>query len=102
MSIEEIQQDTPAEDEEFIEVDWEPIQAAIDAMAEAGLDLENHESVRDHLAVLLASLLRRIESMEGSDEEEIAELAAETAALATQIALGDEEVPELLRSSEEV
>jgi hypothetical protein len=86
--------DDSTEDDDFMEIDWEVLQSAIDAMADAGLDLSDHESAREHLAVLLASLLRRIRVEEPEiEEEQITEMAAEVAGLAVQLAFEDEEVP---------
>lgn len=85
---------------DYVEIDWEPLQAAIDAMADGGLDVDDDEVMRDHLAALLASLLRRIQGEREVGDEELAESAAEVAALAVQIALGDEDVPPFLPSEE--
>ena len=92
--------DDPALAGDFVEIDWEPLQAAIDAMADEGLDVDDGEVVRDHLAALLAALLRRIRDEGELAEEEVAEAAAEVAALAVQIALGEEEVPEFAPSED--
>ncbi|HEX9731712.1 MAG TPA: hypothetical protein VGG06_06945 [Thermoanaerobaculia bacterium] len=86
---------------DYVEIDWEPLQAAIDAMADEGLDVDDSEVVRDHLAVLLASLLRRMQAEGDLTEDELAEAAAQVAELAVLIALGDEEVPEFAPTQEE-
>lgn len=78
---------------DYVEIDWEPLQAAIDAMADEGLDIDDNEVVRDHLAALLASLLRRVQAENDLEDEQLAEAGAEVAALAVQIALDGEEVP---------
>lgn len=83
---------------DFVEIDWEPLQAAIDAMADEGLDVDDSEVVRDHLAVLLASLLRRMQAEKELTEDDLAEAAAQVAELAVLIALGDEDVPEFAPS----
>ena len=92
--------DDPGLAGDFVEIDWFPLQAAIDAMADEGLDIDDNEVVRDHLATLMASLLRRMQTEEGLENEEVAEAAAEVASLAVQIALGEEEVPEFLPSED--
>ena len=81
---------------DFVEIDWGPLQSAIDAMADEGLDVDDDDVVRDHLAALLAALLRRMQAEGDLADEELAETAAEVAALAVQIALGEEDVPEFL------
>jgi len=86
--------DDAADDVDFMEIDWEVLEAAVGAMADAGLDLSDHESASEHLAVLLASLLRRIRTEDpDTDEEELSELAAEVAAMAVELALGEDELP---------
>jgi hypothetical protein len=92
--------DEPGLTGDYVEIDWEPLQDAIDALADGGLDVDDDEVMRDHLAALLASLLRRMQAQGELDDEELAESAAEVAALAVQIALGDEEVPPFLPSEE--
>lgn len=96
------QEDTPqengAEEEDFIEIDWEPLQAAIDAMDEFGLDFEDNDAVVHHWGAVLAAILRKIETEQGIDEDELAELAAEVASFAVDLALSDEEIPEFAPS----
>lgn len=94
------EQDEPGLAGDYVEIEWEPLQAAIDAMADEGLDVDDSEMVRDHLAVLLASLLRRMQAENDLDEETLAEVAAQVAELAVLIALGDEDVPEFAPSYE--
>lgn len=96
----DIGEDEPGLAGDFVEIDWEPLQAAIDAMADEGLDVDDDEVMRDHLAVLLASLLRRMQADEELTEDDLAEAAAQVAELAVLIALGDEEVPEFAASEE--
>lgn len=88
-------------DDEFVEIDWEPLQAALDAMADEGLDLDDTDVMRDSLSVLLASLLRKIQVKERTDDEDLGEIAAEIAALAVQIALDEEDVPAFAVSAED-
>ena len=85
---------------DFVEIDWGPLQAAIDAMADEGLDVDDYEVARDHLAALLASLLRRIGNEEDLEAEDLAEVAAEVASLAVQIAVAEEDVPEFAPSGD--
>ena len=96
----DIQDDDPGLAGDYVEIDWEPLQAAIDAMADAGLDVDDDEVMRDHLAALLASLLRRLRDEAELGDDELAESAAEIAALAVQIALGEEDVPPFLPSED--
>ena len=80
--------------DEFMEIEWDVLEAAIDAMAEAGLDLSDHQTASEHVAVLLASLLRRVRTEDpDADEERLSEMAAEVAAIAVELAAGDDEVP---------
>ena len=92
--------DEPGLAGDYVEIDWGPLQAAIDAMADEGLDVDDYEVVRDHMAALLAALLRRIGNEESLEGEELAEVAAEVASLAVQIALGEEDVPEFAPSDD--
>lgn len=94
------EQDEPGLTGDYVEIDWEPLQAAIDAMADEGLDVDDDEVVRDHLAVLLASLLRRMQAEADLTEDDLAEAAAQVAELAVLIALGEEDVPEFAPTEE--
>lgn len=87
------EEDTDADGEEFIEISWEPLEAALDAMIEAGLDLSDTESALHHVGALLAVLLRKIDEEQEVDEDEIANLAAEVASFAVDLALSEEELP---------
>lgn len=88
-------QETPdlPEDDEIIEIDWEQLQAAIDGLDDGGLDLDDTELVLYHLAALQASVLRRLRDEDGADPATIAEVAADLAAFATELAIGDDELP---------
>ena len=83
------------DDEEFIEISWEPLEAALDAMVEAGLDLSESESALHHVGALLAILLRRLSEDQEIAEDEIANLAAEVASFAVDLALSEEELPKI-------
>ena len=82
-----------ARDGEMIEIDWTPIELAIDGLAEGGLDLEDGPSVLNHLSALLASCLRHQMDENDWDAEKVAEAAAEAAAFAVDLALGEDELP---------
>ncbi len=88
-------EDDNDESEEFIEISWEPLEAALDAMIESGLDLSDTESALHHVGALLAVLLRKIDEEQEVDEDEIANLAAEVASFAVDLALSDEELPSI-------
>lgn len=88
-------EDDNEEAEEFIEISWEPLEAALDAMIESGLDLSDTESALHHVGALLAVLLRKIDDEQEVDEDEIANLAAEVASFAVDLALSDEELPSI-------
>jgi hypothetical protein len=86
--------DEPIEEgDEFIEIDWEPLQAAVDAMDEFGLDFSDNDALVHHWGALLASLLRKIRDEQDVNDEELSELAAEVAAFAVDLALSEEEIP---------
>ncbi|MEM9553146.1 MAG: hypothetical protein AAGC60_02730 [Acidobacteriota bacterium] len=85
-------QDLP-NDDEMIEIDWDQLQAAIDGLEDAGLDLEDTELVLYHLAALQASALRRLREEDDADEMAIAEVAADLAAFAAELAVGDDDLP---------
>lgn len=89
------EEETDGDAEEFIEISWEPLEAALDAMIEAGLDLSDTESALHHVGALLAVLLRKIDEEQEVDEDEIANLAAEVASFAVDLALSDEELPSI-------
>ncbi|MDA8019334.1 MAG: hypothetical protein MPN21_17980 [Thermoanaerobaculia bacterium] len=78
---------------EMIEIDWTPIELAIDGLSEGGLELEDGPNVLNHLSTLLASCLRRHMEESEWDAEKVAEAAAETAAFAVDLALGEDELP---------
>lgn len=78
---------------EVVEIDWTPIELAIDGLAEGGLDLEDGPVVLNHLSALLASCLRSLQENEGWDDERLGEAAAETAAFAVDLALSEDELP---------
>ncbi len=87
------EEDNDADTDEFIEISWEPLEAALDAMIESGLDLSDTESALHHVGALLAVLLRKIDEEQEVDEDEIANLAAEVASFAVDLALSEEELP---------
>ncbi len=90
-----------AGEDDFMEIEWDVLEAAIDAMADAGLDLADPESASEHIAILLASLLRRVREEDPDvDEEQLSEMAADVAAIAVEIALGEDEVPPFEASEE--
>lgn len=95
------EEDNDTESEEFIEISWEPLEAALDAMIESGLDLSDTESALHHVGALLAVLLRKIDEEQEVDEDEIANLAAEVASFAVDLALSDEELPSIESSDGE-
>jgi hypothetical protein len=77
----------------MIEIDWTPIELAIDGLAEGGLDLEDAPAVLNHLSAILASCLRFHMEESDWDAEKVAEAAAEAAAFAVDLALSDDELP---------
>ncbi len=81
------------EPEDEIEIDWDPLQAAIDAMADYGLDLEDHDVVLHHLATLLGSFLKHVQNTNESSDEDMAEMAAWIAGSAVEIAATLEDLP---------
>ena len=89
------------DDGELVEIDWEPLQAAIDAFHEAGVDFTNNQSLLDHWGAMLGSLLRKVNAEESLEEEEVAELAAEAAAFGIDLAFGSDELPDFAPSSEQ-
>ena len=92
---------TDEEEGELVEIDWEPLQGAIDAFHDAGLDFDDNRTLLDHWGALLGALLRKIQSEEGLEEEEIAELAAESAAFGVDLAFGGDDLPDFLPSEEQ-
>lgn len=82
-----------ARDGEMIEIDWTPIELAIDGLAEGALDLDHGPNVLNHLSALLASCLRHQMQENEWDAEKVAEAAAETAAFAVDLALSDDDLP---------
>ena len=93
--------DGDGSEDELVEIDWAPLQAAIDAMAEEGLDLDDGEDLINHWAALLGVLLRKVRGDEQLSEDELAELAAEAAAFAVDLAVSEENLPELTPSGEQ-
>ncbi len=85
-------------DDELVEIDWEPLQGAIDALHEADLDFTDNRNLLDHWGALLGALLRKVYAEEGLEEEEVAELAAEAAAFGIDLAFGPEELPDFAPS----
>lgn len=90
----EIAQDGPEDHEdELVEIDWGVLQGAIDGMAEQGLDLEDRDAVLSHWAVLLGTWLRKLNTDFNIAEDDLAEIAAEAAAFAVDVAVSGEELP---------
>ena len=89
------------EDGEMVEIDWEPLQGAIDAFHEAGLDFSDHQSLLDHLSALMGSLLRKMQADLKMEEDELIELAAQSVAFGTDLAFGSDELPDFLPSEEQ-
>lgn len=87
------EQDTEAREGEMIEIDWTPIELAIDGLAEGGLDLEDAQAVLNHMSAMMASCLRLHMEESQWDAEKVAEAAAEAAAFAVDLALSDDELP---------
>lgn len=85
-----------------VEVDWEPLQCAIDAMADAGLDLENHEEVVHHMAVFLGSFLKQTQEAQTLSGDDMAEMAAWIAGAAVEIAADVEDLPAFYPSDLEI
>ena len=90
------------DDGEMVEIDWEPLQGAIDAFHEGGLDFSDHQSLLDHWAALLGALLRKVQADQNLEEDELVELAAQSVAFGTDLAFGSDELPEFLPSDEQV
>lgn len=89
----DVQDDVQDEDGEVAEIDWAILQAGIDAMAGAGLDLDDTETVMHHLTVLLAAFLHRAATIDGLDEMAVGEMAAEMAGAAVEIATEGDDLP---------
>ncbi len=85
---------------ELVEIDWEPLQGAIDALHDAELDFTDNRSLLDHWGALLGALLRKVHIEEGLEEEEVAELAAEAAAFGIDLAFGPEELPDFVPTAD--
>ncbi|MEM1206502.1 MAG: hypothetical protein AAGN66_24930 [Acidobacteriota bacterium] len=96
----ELERDGLEQDDELVEVDWGPIQAALDGMAEEGLDLDDYNHVANHMAVMLGAFLRQVQADGDIEEETLAEMAAELAAFAVDLAVGEDELPPFAPSSE--
>lgn len=94
MSDEETRDPEGDEEGHVVEIDWGPVEMAIEGLADGGIDLADGEAVLNHVAVLVASCLRRMSEEEGWDEETVAEAAAQTAAFAVDLALSDDEIPD--------
>ena len=63
--------DGDGSEDELVEIDWAPLLAAIDAMAEEGLDLDDGEDLINHWAALLGVLLRKVRGDEQLSEDEL-------------------------------
>ncbi|MEL7061758.1 MAG: hypothetical protein AAGN46_17160, partial [Acidobacteriota bacterium] len=85
--------DPAADDGEPIEIDWAPLQQAINAFDDHDLDFEDNASLLYHVGALLGSLLAKLQREDGLDDAEVAETGAALAAFAVEVATGDEEVP---------
>ncbi|MEM8994193.1 MAG: hypothetical protein AAGF23_05310 [Acidobacteriota bacterium] len=89
-------------DEELVEIDWGVLQGAIDGMSEQGLDLDDRDAVLSHWAVVLGTWLRKLHVGDGIAEDDLAEIAAEAAAFAVDVAISDEELPPFADSDDQV
>ncbi|MEM1181311.1 MAG: hypothetical protein AAGM22_23415 [Acidobacteriota bacterium] len=85
-------------EDELVEIDWGVLQGAIDGMSEQGLDLDDRDAVLSHWAVVLGSWLRKLHTDDGIAEDDLAEIAAEAAAFAVDVAVSDEELPPFVES----
>ena len=92
--------DADSMEEELVEVDWMPIQGALDAMDDEGLNLDDNNRVANHLAVMVGAFLRKVQADGDIDEETLAEMAAELAAFAVDLAVGDDELPPFAPTTE--
>lgn len=94
-------QESHDDEEEYVEIDWEPLQGAIDAFHEGGLDFSDHQSLLDHWSALLGSLMRKIQAENNLEEDDLVELAAQSVAFGTDLAFGSDELPEFVPSDEQ-
>ena len=101
MSDEQTEQEVPEYEDELVEIDWGILQGAIDGMAEEGLDLADRDAVLSHWAVVLGTWLRKLHKDTGMDEGELAEVAAEAAAFAVDVAVSGEDLPPFAESDDE-
>ena len=92
--IEDLDLENMSDEDELVEIDWEPLQGAIDALHASDLDFTDNRNLLDHWGALLGALLRKVYAEENLEEEEVAELAAETAAFGIDLAFGPEELPD--------
>ena len=88
-------------EEEMVEIDWEPLQHAINVMSYAGLDLEDGEEMAHHLATLLASFLKQQQQANEMSDEDVGELAAWIAGNAAEIAFTVEDLPPFVVDEED-
>lgn len=88
------------DDDELVEIDLEALEGTVDLWHDAGLDLSDNEEVFAHSSALLAMVLRRVHRAGQVDEEDLATIAAEAAAFAVEVALGDDDLPEFVPSEE--
>lgn len=96
MNLEEMEGDG-----EMVEIDWEPLQGAIDAFHDGGLDFSDHQSLLDHWAALLGALLRKVQAETDLEEDDLVELAAQAVAFGTDLAFSSDELPDFLPSEEQ-
>lgn len=101
MSDEPIETEGPDDDgDELVEIDWGVLQGAVNGMAEQGLDLDDRDAVLSHWAVVLGTWLRKLHKVDGIAEDDLAEIAAEAAAFAVDVAISGEELPDFAESDE--
>lgn len=89
-----------ADEDELVEIEWDALQGAVDAFADAELDFTDNPGLADHLSALMACLLRKIGGDGNLDDQQLAESAAEIAAFAVDLALSGDELPDFAPSDE--
>lgn len=84
---------TQEPEDEALEIDWLPLQMAIDAMSDGGLNLDDSEEMSHHLATLLAAFLKKQQQVDELPDDEVGEIAAWIAGAAIEIAVTIEDLP---------